>query len=111
MSLEELEIPDGMESAEQAIEVFRAWVADGNLHVIFHPGTFENLADWGRLLADCARHIATASALDGKVPAEVAMAQIQVGFAGALGAGPASGGESESGTRKSTGRIKRTRHH
>lgn len=107
MSAEELDIPDGMEDAEQAVEVFRAWVADGSLHVIFNPGTFEDVGDWGRLLADCAKHLATASALDGQMDADSAMARIQDGFARALAPPP----DSAAAEPQRTGRIKRTRHH
>lgn len=106
-NLDELDIPDGMEDAEQAVEVFRAWVADGNLHVIFNPGTFEDVGDWGRLLADCAQHLATAAALDGQLDADAAMARIRQGFEKALA--PAPDPDAPKGLR--SGHIKRTRHH
>lgn len=106
MSVEELDIPDGMEDAEQAVEVFRAFVADGNLHVIFNPGTFEDVADWGRLLADCAKHLSTAVALGGQMDVDNAMIRIRDGFARALS--PSTGPEGEP---QRSGRIKRTRHH
>ena len=34
---EELDLPDGVVEADEAIEVLRAWVADGALHHGRHP--------------------------------------------------------------------------
>ena len=62
--LNELDIPDGVHAAENAVEVMRAWVADGALHVIFDPETFgSDTREWGRLLSDVSHHIARAVAL------------------------------------------------
>ncbi|MGD9785291.1 MAG: DUF5076 domain-containing protein [Hyphomicrobiaceae bacterium] len=64
----ELELPDGVHDAEEAVEVLRAWIADGGLHVIFNPQTFSHdVSEWGRLLADVAQHIAAAVELDGQM--------------------------------------------
>ena len=104
-SIIELDIPDGLGEAERAVEVFRAWVADGALHVIFKPGTFADVADWGRLLADCARHLATAAALDGQMDADTALRRIDGGFKRALQ------GSEDVPEPTRTGTIKRPRHH
>jgi hypothetical protein len=65
----ELLPPDGIEGAQEAVEVLRAWVADGSLHVTFDPETFSHdISEWGRLLSDVAVHIANAVALDGQMP-------------------------------------------
>ncbi len=78
---EELELPEGVVDAEQAIEVLRAWVADGGLHVIFDPETFRHdVTEWGRLLADIAQHVANAVELDGQMTREAAIAQIHDAF-------------------------------
>jgi len=75
--LEELEIPDGVQEAEEAVEVMRAWVADGALHVIFDPETFRHdVSEWGRLLGDVAQHIANAVEMDGQMPRQEALAKI-----------------------------------
>lgn len=65
----ELIPPEGIEGAKEAVEVLRAWVADGSLHVTFDPETFSHdVSEWGRLLSDVAVHIANAVALDGQLP-------------------------------------------
>ena len=61
----ELDIPDGVPEAEQAVELIRAWVADGALVVTLNGEAFgDGLQDWGRLLAEIGRHIARASSLE-----------------------------------------------
>lgn len=82
--LEELEIPDGVLEADQAVEMIRAWVADGNLHVIVNGGTFADVADWGRLLAACAQQIAIATELGGQMDSATARRRIEQAFVGDL---------------------------
>ncbi|MEO1207451.1 MAG: DUF5076 domain-containing protein [Pseudomonadota bacterium] len=75
--LEDLDVPDGVRDAEDAVEVMRAWVADGALHVIFDPETFRHdVSEWGRLLGDVAQHIANAVELDGQMSRQEALNQI-----------------------------------
>jgi hypothetical protein len=77
----ELEIPEGVEDAEQAVEVFRAWVADGSLHVVFDPDTFgANIGEWGRLLADASHHIARAVAMQGHLSEHEALSAIHEAY-------------------------------
>lgn len=77
----ELEIPEGVQDAEQAVEVFRAWVADGALHVIFDPETFgPNVSEWGRLLADASQHIASAVAQQGHLDQHQALTAIHQAY-------------------------------
>lgn len=78
---EELDLPDGVVEAEEAIEVLRAWVADGALHVIFDPETFHgDVSEWGRLLADVAQHVANAVEMDGQMNRSEALAQMYDAF-------------------------------
>lgn len=78
---EELDLPDGVTEAEEAIEVLRAWVADGALHVIFDPETFEDdVSEWGRLLADVAQHVANAVELDGQMNRAEALSRLAEAF-------------------------------
>ncbi len=78
---EELELPEGVVDADQAVEVLRAWVADGGLHVIFDPETFQHdVTEWGRLLADIAHHVANAVELDGQMNRAAAISQIHDAF-------------------------------
>lgn len=75
--LEELDVPDGVRDASEAVEVMRAWVADGALHVIFDPETFRHdVSEWGRLLGDVAQHISNAVELDGQMSRHEALARI-----------------------------------
>lgn len=78
---EELELPDGVHDAEMAMEVLRAWIADGGLHVIFNPETFSHdVSEWGRLLGDIAQHIAHAVELDGQMGRDDALAVMMDAF-------------------------------
>jgi len=80
--LEELDLPDGVHDADEAVEVIRAWVADGALHVVFDPETFRgDVSEWGRLLSDIAHHIAHAVELDGQMTRSEAIDKIQKAFA------------------------------
>ena len=73
----ELDIPDGVLDSDEALEVLRAWIADGSLHVIFDPETFNHdVTEWGRLLADIAHHVAHAVHMDGQMSEAEALARI-----------------------------------
>lgn len=81
----ELDVPDGIENAESALEVLRAWIADGALHVIFDPNTFaDDYAEWGRLLSEISHHIAQAAAMSGDVTEEDALNAIRDGYLNGL---------------------------
>lgn len=78
---EELELPEGIMDADQAVEVLRAWVADGALHVIFDPETFRHdVSEWGRMLADVAQHVANAVEMDGQMTQREALSRIHDAF-------------------------------
>lgn len=88
--LHELELPDGVLGAEQALEVLRAWIADGGLHVIFNPETFSHdVSEWGRMLADIVQHIAHAVELDGQMTQAEAQAAIMEAFKIGIASGDA----------------------
>jgi len=79
--LQEIEIPEGVHDAEQAIEVFRTWIADGALHVTFNPDTFgPEIGEWGRLMSDCVQHIAAGIAMNGIVERQEALKAITTAF-------------------------------
>ena len=62
----ELDPPDGIEDAETAVEVLRAWIGDGALLVSLNSSAFgDQVRDWGRLLAEIGHHVAKAAALNG----------------------------------------------
>jgi len=80
-TIQELEIPDGALRASESVEVLRAFVGDGALHVIFDPSVFRHdVAEWGRLLSDIAHHVAKAVALDGQMPGDEALAKVAAAF-------------------------------
>lgn len=90
LELHELELPDGVHDAETALEVLRAWIADGGLHVIFNPETFSHdVSEWGRLLADVAQHIAHAVELDGQMTRSEAQTLMAEAFTRGMAAGDA----------------------
>ena len=81
----ELDVPDGIDDAESAIEVLRAWIADGALHVIFDPNTFgKEFAEWGRLLSEISHHIAQSAAMEGELNEDDALAAIRDGYLSGL---------------------------
>ena len=77
----ELAIPEGVHTADNAIEVLRAWIVDGTLHVTFDPGVFgQDVGEWGRLLGDIACHAAAAVALNGQADETDALDAIRQGI-------------------------------
>jgi hypothetical protein len=77
----ELDIPDGVAGAEQSVEVLRAWIADGSLMVSLNADAFgDRVADWGRLLAEIAHHVAKASELNGHMAYHEGLQAIDQGF-------------------------------
>ena len=81
----ELDTPDGIVDAETAVEVLRAWIADGALHVIFDPNTFaEDFREWGRLLSEVSHHLAQAAAMEGEMSEDEALTAIREGFQSGL---------------------------
>ena len=65
----ELDPPDGVDDAAEAVELMRAWICDGALLVALNSSAFgDHVADWGRLLAEVGHHIAKAAALNGYMP-------------------------------------------
>ena len=81
----ELDLPDGVVDANEAIEVMRAWVTDGTLNVIIDPETFRHdVSEWGRLLSDIAHHISNAVELDGQINRFDAIESIRDAFEAGL---------------------------
>lgn len=89
----ELEIPDGVPEAQQAVELIRAWVADGALMVTINGEALgDQLQDWGRLLAQIGHHVANSAALNGLKGEAQALDEIRKGFDAMIpGTGKASG--------------------
>ena len=97
----ELELPDQLNEAEEAIEVLRAWIADGALHVSLSADAFgPDTGSWGRMLAEISHHIAKAASLNGHMQNHEALAAIREAFEGSF----ISAGQGMSG--KVKGRVK-----
>jgi len=78
----ELDPPDGVEDAETAVELLRAWIGDGALLVSLNSSAFgDQVRDWGRLLAEIGQHVAKAAALNGYMPEDEAQTALREAFA------------------------------
>jgi hypothetical protein len=77
----ELDSPDGVPEAQQAVELIRAWIADGALMVTINGEALgDQLRDWGRLLAQIGHHVARSSALNGQKTERQSLDEIRKGF-------------------------------
>jgi len=77
----ELEPPDGVAEAEDAVEVLRAWIGDGALLVSLNSSAFgDHVQDWGRLLAEIGHHVAKSAALNGYMQEDEAQAALRESF-------------------------------
>ena len=82
----ELDPPDGVDDAAEAVELMRAWICDGALLVALNSSAFgDHVADWGRLLAEVGHHIAKAAALNGYMPEADAQATLRDAFVAGFG--------------------------
>jgi hypothetical protein len=90
----ELDPPDGIEDAETAVEVLRAWIGDGALLVSLNSSAFGGqVRDWGRLLAEVGHHVAKAAALNGYMGEGEAQSALREAFVASFETtpGPTSG--------------------
>jgi hypothetical protein len=56
----ELHQPEDSATAQESIEVMRAWVIDKHLQCTLSAAVFDDHAQWGVLLAELAQHISSA---------------------------------------------------
>jgi Domain of unknown function (DUF5076) len=74
-----LPIPDQVTQAMRKVEMARIWLADGEPVVVLSPIQWKDPANWGLLLVDLARHVASAYAqLDHDLP--VTLERIHAAF-------------------------------
>lgn len=77
----ELDIPEEVPEAQQAVELIRAWVADGALVVTLNGEAFgPRLDEWGRLLAQIGHHVARSASLNGETSEQRLIAAVRKGF-------------------------------
>ena len=61
--IRELMRPPDAEEAQQAVELLRGWIIDGQPQYVLFPTVWkDDLSSWGRFLADTANHVANAIA-------------------------------------------------
>ncbi|MDE3105045.1 MAG: DUF5076 domain-containing protein [Acidobacteriota bacterium] len=58
-----LAVPPAAQRDRAAFEVLRVWIAEQGQHVTIRSGAWEDPFAWGIVLADLARHIANAHAM------------------------------------------------
>lgn len=76
----QLEIPASVFGDPNPQELFRAWAAHEELHVVFNPCFWKDPKDWGVFLVDMARHVARAYEQEGVCSSSAALKKIGVGF-------------------------------
>lgn len=81
----ELDMPDGISDAKQAVEIMRTWIADGSMMLSLNSEAFGDRAiDWGRVLGEIAHHIARSAKLNGHMNEHEALQAVRNGFDAAL---------------------------
>lgn len=81
----ELEIPEGADGAREAVELLRAFVGDGALHIALNSDAFgDRIEDWGRVLGQIAHHVARAAELQAYMSEQDALKHIRRGIDGTL---------------------------
>lgn len=76
----ELSDPDGLEDVEEAHQIVQIWLGDTVPYIVFDPGLFPDLRDWGRIMGDFARHVALAQKLTGEISELEALELVRAGF-------------------------------
>lgn len=77
----ELDIPDPVAEAGQAVEVVRAWIGDGALMLSLNADAFgDQVINWGRILGEIAHHVARSAKLQGHMNEHEALQAVREGF-------------------------------
>lgn len=81
----ELDMPDGVADAQQAVEVMRSWIADGSMRLSLNADAFgDRVIDWGRVLGEIAHHVARSAKLNGHMDEHEALQAVRQGFDAAI---------------------------
>ncbi len=81
----ELDIPDGVGEADQAVELLRAWVADGAMMLSLNGDAFgDHIIDWGRVFGEISHHVARSAKLQGYMSEHEALQAVREGFEKAI---------------------------
>ena len=77
----ELDMPDGIGEADQAVELMRAWIGDGALMLSLNADAFgDRVIDWGRMLGEIAHHVARSAKMQGHMDEHEALQAVREGF-------------------------------
>ena len=77
----ELDVPDGVPAAKEAVELLRAWIADGAMMLSLNADAFgDRVIDWGRILGEIAHHVARSAKLQGHMSEAEALQAVHEGF-------------------------------
>jgi hypothetical protein len=76
----ELRIPNNAMDDPRAFEIARMWVAHGGQHVSIRVGVWKKPEAWGIVLADLAKHLASAYEQHVGLNRNAALEQIKVKF-------------------------------
>jgi len=78
--MNEMSPPSTALSDPKAKEILRAWVAHNQLHIAFHPKTWDDPFAWGLFIVDLMHHVARGYEGEGVMRAEQALASVKAGF-------------------------------
>ncbi len=81
-----LPIPDSLDTRDSNVEVLRLWAGGGQQLLTLQVGYWPDPAAWGIVLADLARHCASAYAADSSHSYDDALARITEGLLAEQGA-------------------------
>ena len=76
----ELRIPSSATDDPKAFEIARMWVAHGGQHVAIRVGVWQKPEAWGIVLADLAKHLASAYEQHVGLNRDAALEQIKAKF-------------------------------
>ncbi len=77
---DQLRVPEPARSDAKSFELLRVWIAHQDQHISMRVGVWKDPEAWGMMLADLARHIATAFEQSEKRDPIETLARIKAGF-------------------------------
>jgi hypothetical protein len=77
---DQLRVPEPARSDAKSFELLRVWIAHQDQHISMRVGVWKDPEAWGMMLADLARHIATAFEQSEKRDPMDTLVRIKAGF-------------------------------
>jgi hypothetical protein len=78
---DQLRVPESARTDAKSFELLRVWIAHQDQHISLRVGVWKEPEAWGMMLADLARHIASAFEQTEKRDPMDTLARIKAGFA------------------------------